>query len=154
MFKLAAGVDLLHVPFRGASDAPPAVISGDVSLYFAPAASVFGHYKSGKVKAYGVAGEQRLVSMPEVPTFREQGYQDVDLPVWIGIVVPKGTPKPIREKLQSALARVLATKDISERFATFGAKPGGGSTEEFAALMSSDVRRYERLARTIGISGR
>jgi tripartite-type tricarboxylate transporter receptor subunit TctC len=151
MFKLATGLDLLHVPFRGASDAPPAVMRGEVSLYFAPPASVISQYKAGKLKGYAVASDARLGAMPAVPTFREQGYSGVDLPIWIGIMAPRGTPRAIRDKAQATFATVLKTREIAERFAGFGARPIGNTPDEFEALIKSDVVRYGQLAERIGM---
>jgi tripartite-type tricarboxylate transporter receptor subunit TctC len=152
MFRLAAGVDVLHVPFRGATDAVPAVISCNVSLYFTTAGTGINHYRAGKVKAYAVTGEKRLKAIPDVPTFAEQGFADADLLIWIGLVAPKGTPRAVVEKVRGAVNRVLASAETADRFTELGAEPGGGNADRFATLVKEDLLRYGQLVKALGIA--
>ena len=152
MLKLAASVNIVHVPFKGLTDAIPALLGGHISLYFEPAVTGLARVTSGKVKAFGVTGARRLPLAPSIPTIAEQGFSGSDILPWMGVVAPGGTSKEITEKLGSALNQVLVMPDIVAKLTGMGVEPRGGSAEEFAALIKSELPRYERIFKAAGIT--
>jgi tripartite-type tricarboxylate transporter receptor subunit TctC len=155
MFKAqAGGVDMLHVPFKGATEALPALIGGQVALYFDTIVSGYPHVKSGKLKALAISTSQRSPLIPTVPTVAEQGFPGYDMFPWYGLVAPKGTPKEVVEKLRVVVGKVLATPEFKEKLASVGAEPphGGTGPSDFAALIKSDMPKFEKVVKDAGVT--
>ena len=151
MLKSQAGIDIVHVPYKGIPQAIPAALAGEVQLTFSGAASSQVHIKAGRLKALAVGGKSRLALLPEVPTFTESGFPDVPANAWFGVFVPAATPREIVTKLHAELTRILREPDFMEKEITAKGYDLVSSTpEEFAAFLSADSVRN---ARAVKISG-
>ncbi|MCZ2496708.1 tripartite tricarboxylate transporter substrate binding protein [Xylophilus sp. Kf1] len=152
MFKQMAGVDMLHVPFKGAAEALPALIGGQVSLYFDTIVSGLPHVKSGKLVALGVTTAKRSAILPALPTIAEQGYPGYEMYPWYGMVAPKGTPKDALEKLRGVLGRTVRDPQLIEKLVATGAEVTPMSAAEFADLIRQDHGKTEKLIKSANIS--
>ena len=148
LLKKTAGVDILHVPYKGAGDAISNLLAGQVQLMFSSPASVVPQFKAGKLKGLAVTGTRRQPAAPDIPTFAEAGLPQIDVNEWYGVLAPAGTPKAIVAKLRDEIVRILRTPEITDRIAaTQFAEPVGSTPEEFARFIASESAR---LAKVIG----
>ena len=150
LFKLLAGVNMTHVPYKGVAQSVPAVISGDVAVILAALPSVLPHVKTGKVHLLGVGTAKRTPIMPDVPTIAEAGVPGYEIKVEIGFVAPAGTPRDVIAKLNSEIVKVLATPDIVQRLSTLGIDPVGSTPEQYAEIIRADMRSYGKLVKDSG----
>ncbi|MDP1655879.1 MAG: tripartite tricarboxylate transporter substrate binding protein [Hylemonella sp.] len=150
-FKRAAGISLLHIPYRGGSQALTDVIGGQLPLAAMNALEVQPHVKSGKLKVLAVLSPNRTVIFPDAPTIAESGYPGFEASVWYGLVAPVATPKPIVAKLHAEVQKALQTKEVRERMTAVGGEVIPGSSDMFAALIRSERQRYEKLVREANI---
>lgn len=148
-----SGVDMAHVPYKGASEALPALMGGHVSLYADTIVSSVALIKSGKVKPIGVTTLRRTAILPDVPTIAEQGLPGFDMVPWYGLVAPKGTPKEVVDRLRTAMAKVMQTPEFIEGLVKVGAElPAGGlGPAAFAALMKAEIEKTAKLMKDAGI---
>ncbi len=151
LFKLLAGVDIQHVPYKGAAPAIADLIGGQVSMIFATPVSAQPLIQSGKLKAIAVAGSKRLSIYPDVPTMAEQGVTGFDVMIWFGVSVPAGTPRSVVLKLNRDLQQALQAPDVKERFAALGLEPEGGSPERFTALIKEDTERWRKVVKAANV---
>lgn len=142
IFMRAAGIKLLHVPYKGASPALNDLLGGQVDIYFATAQSVAEHVKAGKVRALGVTSAKRLAVLPNVPTIAESGYKDFEAISWYGVLAPAGTPLPIVARLATEIIKVLDTEDVRASVASEGGEVLGASSAQFAAFVSSERAKW------------
>ena len=152
MLKAAAGIDIVHVPYKGAGEAIPALLSGQVSMYFDTIMTGLPQAKSGALLALGMSNAKRSALAPEIPTIAEQGYAGYDIAPWYGLVAPEGTPAPVLDKLNRAVNKVLADPALRSKLAEAGAEPRGGSREEFAAFIKAEIPRTKQLIDQAGIT--
>jgi tripartite-type tricarboxylate transporter receptor subunit TctC len=152
LFKALAGVEILHVPYRGSSQALVDVISGQVTMLFDNAPSAIPFVQQGKLRALAVTSTKRLANLPDVPTIEESGVKGYESLSWSGIVAPAGTPRPIVNKLNAAIERVLAMEDVRQRFASMGVEPVGGPPEAFARHVRAESDKWGRLIRAANIT--
>jgi tripartite-type tricarboxylate transporter receptor subunit TctC len=152
ILKNATGIDLVHVPYRGAGQSMPALISGAVQLVFSALPAAAGFVRSGKAKLIAVNSANRSEQAPEVPTIAEVlGIPGYSFPAEIGLLAPKGTPDEIVAKLAIAVGAALREPDTLKRFASLGIDPMGGSPEEFKALLEQQRGKYAQAVRTAGL---
>ena len=144
IFKSSAGVDLVHVPFRGDAPLNAALIGGTIDLAFVPQLTGLPLVQSGQLRVLGTTGARRTVALPEVPTIAEAGVRGLEPPSWNGMFVPAGTPPEIVAAIQREVARVLAT-EIGERIRATGNEPVGSTPQEFAARFKADVTRFAKV---------
>lgn len=149
MFKRLAGVELIHVPFKGDSDTLTSLLGGHVSMTFAAATGVLPHIKSGKLKALAVGGRRRLATLPDVPTMAEAGYPAFEWHNWFGFVAPSTTPKDIVARLNKEMMSFLALPNIKQEFLDAGYEIAAGSPEDLAAQIKKDTARYGELIREL-----
>jgi tripartite-type tricarboxylate transporter receptor subunit TctC len=147
LFKLEAGVDMLHVPFKGGGPAMIDVIGGHTKLLFSSLVQTTPHLKSGKLKALGTGGKTRSNVLPDVPTIAEAGVPGYEATNWWGIVAPAGTPDPIIAKLHKEIAAVQQAPEIQEQFARQGASVVQMTSPEFAAFIQSETTKWGRVAK-------
>ena len=147
LFKLEAGVDMLHVPFKGGGPAMVDVIGGHTKLLFSSLVQTTPHLKSGKLKALGTGGKTRSPILPDVPTIAEAGVPGYEAVNWWGIVAPVGTPEPIIAKLHQEIAAVQHSPDVQEQFARQGASVLQMSTAEFTTFIASEMKKWERVVK-------
>jgi tripartite-type tricarboxylate transporter receptor subunit TctC len=150
MFKSLAGVDMVHVPFKGGPPALTALIAGDVSVMFETGPGALPHVKAGRLKAIAVGSLQRSVAMPDLPTVAESALPGFEAIAWIAISAPTGTPRPIIQKLNSEIVKILQQPDVKERFLALGAEPVGNTPEEFAAYLKAEIAKWGKVIRESG----
>lgn len=138
LLKKRAGIDILHVPFKGATQALPALISGEVDLFFDMVATGMPQADAGKVKVFAITSPTRLPTQPKLATMAEQGYPDFDLTAWFSFVAPKGTPAPAMDKLRQALAETLQDEAIKKRMLEMGIDPRSGTPAELDRQIASE----------------
>ena len=147
LVALRSGVDMAHVPYKGASEALPALMGGHVSLYTDTIVSSVALIKEGRIKPIGVTTARRTSILPNVPTIAEQGLAGFDMVPWYGVVAPKGTPKDVADKLRAAMAKVMQTPEFQRELAQVGAElPADGiGPVEFASLMKGEIAKTAKL---------
>ena len=150
MFKSTAGVNMLHVPYKGGVLALTDVIGGQIALMFGNPVFALPHIQSGKVKALGVAASARLPSLPDVPTFIESGLKDFVVSVWWGVMGRAGTPKEIVNRLNREIVAGLSSPEMKARLKTFSAQPIGGTPEQFAAFFADETKRWAPIVKASG----
>ena len=150
LLKLRAGIDIIHVPYKGAAPALVDVVSGVVSMGFKTALSAIPHMQSGKLKPVAVAATKRLAQIPNVPTMVEAGLPDFEVSSWNGVLAPAKTPPEIIARLNQALVRILATQDVKERFAAQAAEPVGSTPEQFRAYIRSEIDKWAQVVKASG----
>ena len=146
-----AGVNVVHVPYRGAQAAYMDMLGDRVDLFFDLSSTARGQIEGGKVKALAVSGLERNPMHPDVPTITETGVAQLDLESWFGYFVPSKTPADVQERLRTELARVIAMPDLQETFRKAGGKPLNLDAAQTRALVKRDVERWTQLVRAIGI---
>ena len=146
-----AGVNVVHVPYRGAQAAYQDLLGGRVDVFFDLSSTARVQVDAGNVKALAVSGAERNPMHPDVPTINETGVAQLDLESWFGYFAPAKTPPDILERLRTDLARVMAMPDLQETFRKAGGKPMSLSMADTHALVKRDVERWSKLVRTIGI---
>jgi tripartite-type tricarboxylate transporter receptor subunit TctC len=151
LFKLAAGVDLLHVPFRGGGPAMIDVVGGHTKAIFATMPTALPQVKSGKVKALGVGSAARQPVLPDVPTVNEAGLPGYEVANWIGIVAPAGTPAAIVEKLNAEIAAAMESPEVQKQLSTEGAETKRMSPAAFGTFMEKELAKWERVVKEAGI---
>jgi tripartite-type tricarboxylate transporter receptor subunit TctC len=151
LFKITAGVDLLHVPFRGAGPAVIDVIGGHTKAINATISTLSPHIRGGKLRAIGVSGTKRSAVMPDVPTIEEGGVPGYDAGNWIGLAAPAGTPDAIVARLHKEISGMLALPDIQKQIASDGSEIMRMSPAEFAAYIDKEMAKWGRVVKTAGI---
>jgi len=151
LFKAMAGVDLLHVPYKGTGQALADLLAGHVNLMFAPAQTVMPYVRAGKLKAFAVTGLKRSEILPDLPTVAESGLPGYEAVGWFGLLAPAATPKATVAKLSAEANRVLAMGDVREKMLGLGADPAGNTPEEFARFIRDDQAKWSKLMKEAGI---
>lgn len=147
LFNRAAGISMLHIPYRGGSPAIIDVIGGQLPLVAVNALEAVPHVKSGKLRVLAVMSPNRTAILPDVPTIAESGYPGFEASVWYGFIAPAATPKAVIARLHAEIQKALASPDVIERIASVGGEVTPGTTEQFGALINSERSRYEKLIR-------
>jgi tripartite-type tricarboxylate transporter receptor subunit TctC len=151
LFKRLAGVDIVHVPYKGSAPALTGLLAGEVSMMFVNLFSSLSHLRSGRLRALAVASPTRTAMMPELPTVAEAGVPGYAFLAWFGIIAPAGTPQPIVEKLNGEFRRVLSLPDVRDRLLNQGGtEPVGSSSAEFATLIRNDMAQWAKLVKESG----
>jgi tripartite-type tricarboxylate transporter receptor subunit TctC len=151
LFKLTAGTNILHVPFKGGGPAMIDVIGGHTKVMFSSLVQTTPHIKSGKLRALGVGGTTRNPVLPDIPTIAEAGVPTYESVNWWGLVAPAGTPPAIVEKLHREIAAVQDNPEVQQQFANEGASVVKMSTAEFAQHMVKEMNKWERVVKEGGI---
>lgn len=150
LLKTMAGVDLVHIPYKGGGPALIDLVAGQVSAQFIGLPVALPHIKSGRLRALGVTSAKRAAAAADIPTIAEtlKGYE---LNPWFGVLGPGGMPKPLVQQLQREIARVLQAPDMKEHLASIGAEAVGNTPEQFSAYITSEIAKYMKLVKTAGI---
>jgi tripartite-type tricarboxylate transporter receptor subunit TctC len=151
LFKFMTGIDIVHVPYKGGAPAINDLIAGRVQLMFESLNSIASFARSGGVRALAVTGDHRSPAFPELPTVAEAGVPGYSAPTWTGVIAPADVPKPILDKLNAAMNKVIQSAAFKARFATIGDEPAGGTPEEFAAVIASDSKKWGEVIKRAGI---
>jgi tripartite-type tricarboxylate transporter receptor subunit TctC len=151
MFKSAAGVDLLHVPYKGVNPALTDMLGGRIDVMFDVLSQYEPHLQSGKVRALAVAHSRRLARLPGVPTAAEAGLPGYELATWFGLLAPAGTPAEAIGRLNSEVLKVLGGRELNETLEKIGFEAGGNSPREFGAMIVQDVAKWRQVVKAAGI---
>jgi len=152
LFKSMAGVDLLHVPYKGTGQAVTDLLAGHVDLMFAPAQTVMPYVREGRLRALALTGAKRSETLPDLPTVAESGVPGYAAVGWFGLLAPAATPRAIVAKISADANRVLAEREVREKMLGLGADPSGDTPEEFARFIREDQAKWGRLMKDAGIT--
>ncbi len=151
-FKQMAGVDITHVPYKGSAPAVTDLIGGQVEVMFDNVSNVLPHVKAGKLKALAVTTLTRSPLAPEVPTVAEAGVSGYEVGVWFGVAAPSGTPRPIIDKLNAELVKILRMPDVKEKFAAQGVDSIGSTVEQFQAHLQAQRTMWAKVVNDAGVT--
>ena len=151
-FASLAGIKLLHVPYKGSAAVAQAVLAGDVNLAADGFSAYRGSVGKGRFKILATTGTRRAAAIPEVPTFAELGFPGFDNGVWLGMAAPAGTPIPIVNRLSEEVGKILAMRDVLERFDAFGLEPMPSTPAKTAEFIRSEADKWSKTIRDAGIS--
>ena len=146
-----AGVNMVHVPFKGAPEAVTSVVRGDTQMYFAPIPTAQELGGAGKVKVMAINSSKRMPQLPDTPTVAESGLPDYKYESWFGVMAPAGTPKPILDKVSKDIAVALAMPDVKEKLEVQGSFAAPTTPEQFDAIIKNDTERYGKILRDAGV---
>ena len=147
LFKQTAGVDIISVAYKGGSPATTDLMAGNVDMMFEQMYAAAPSIQSGKLRPLATTGPKRLPQFPDVPTFAELGYPKIEVLNWQGVIAPKGTPPAIIAKLNDAVNRALKEPDMREKITSQGNEVGGGTPQDFAALIGSESEKWGKVVR-------
>ena len=150
LFKAMAGVDIVHIPYKGSSGARTDVLGGQVQMMFDAVTTMSQHVKAGQVKALGTTGKARSSVLPNVPTIAESGVQGYEAVIWLGLMAPKGTPPQIVSRINAEIAKIQNRPEVRQEWAAQGALPMAMTPEEFGRYLNDDIVKWERIVRISG----
>ena len=150
LFKTMTGVEMTHVPYKGAAPAMNDLVGGQIQLMFDNLASSLGQVRAGKVRALAVTTASRTPLAPELPTIAEAGLPGFDISTWFGVFAPAGTPREALDRLHAQFTRALGAPDVREKMQNLGAEPVGSRPEEFAAYIRAEGEKYARVIKASG----
>jgi tripartite-type tricarboxylate transporter receptor subunit TctC len=150
-FKVTAGVEMTHIPYKGSSQAHLDLIAGQAQLMFDTTSSAIGQIKGGKLRPLAVMTAARSPELPDVPTLAEAGFPGLEMTTWYGVFAPAATPRDIVTRLHNELMAALKTPDVQKRIAGLAGTPGAMTIEQFAALQRADYERFGKLIKDAGI---
>ena len=150
LFKTAAGINLIHVPYKGAAPAMTDLLGGQVTMMFDVLSTSMPHVRAGKLKALGVSSSKRSVIAPDVPTIAESGLPGFEAMSWFGLYAPAGVPKDIVSKVNTEVVRILHLADVKEKLAQQGAEPGAMSAAEFDAFLRTETVKWAKAVKDSG----
>ncbi len=150
-FKIAAKIDIVHVPYKGGGPALTDLIGGHISMLFPTMTIALPHVNAGRLRALAVIAPKRSAAQPDVPTMAESGYAGVTMASWYGMMAPTGVPRPLIEKLSTEVAKILAQPDVKERLATQFAEPVGSTPSAFGKLVTGEIATWTAVAKAGGI---
>ncbi len=148
LLKQLEKINLVHVPYKGVTQAMAAMLGGEVDEVVMPVTTAITQVRAGKVRALAVLADKRSSALPEVPTTKEAGLDGFELPVWYGMFAPVGTPRDIVSRLNRELVKVLNAADIRERLAALGVEPWPGTPEQLGDLLIAEIKRNEAIVRS------
>lgn len=151
LFKSMAGIDMLHVPYKGTGQAVTDLLAGQIDVMFAPAQTVMPHVQAGKLRALAVTSARRATTLPELPTAAESGLPGYEAIGWFGLLAPVGTPKDVVAQLSADANKVLADPEVRQKALAMGAEPSGNTPEAFARFIRDDMAKWSRLVAERGI---
>lgn len=151
LLKYMTGINVVHVPFKGSGQAMPNLLAGQVQLVFDPMPSSLPHVKSGRLRAIAISTAARSPAIPDLPTVAEAGVPGYDSNLWYGVLLPARTPPAIVTKLNQAINAILREAEVGERFAALGADPQGGSSAEFRDYIASEVTKWGKVIKAVGL---
>jgi len=151
VFASRAGIEMLHVPYKGGSAMVAAVLAGEVQGGWSGIPNVLPHIRSGRLKAYAISTPRRSASLPEVPTAAEQGFPGFDIATVIGLQVRAGTPREVIARLQSAVAKIVREPEFAERMTALGMELMENGTDDYVRFVKEDLQRYAQAVKAAGV---
>ena len=152
LFKVMAGINIVHVPYKGNAPALTDLLGGHVEMIFNGVPSVLPHIQSGRVRGIAIGSLKRFAALPNLPTFDESGLKGYEATTWFGLLAPKKTPPDIITKLNVEVDRALNSPDIQKRFAAEGLEPMGGSPDAFAKFIRAEIEKYAKVVKVARIA--
>lgn len=150
MFKTMAGINIVHVPFKGSPAAVIGVISGQIAMAFPNIPPALPHVRSGKLKALAVTTAKRSAAVPELPTVAESGLPGYEATAWFGVLAPAATPPQIIASLNAAIVKIVRTRDMQERLMTEGSEAVGNTPEQFGQIIRTDIAKWAKVVKASG----
>ncbi|CAN1539989.1 PBP2_Bug27 domain containing protein [Burkholderiaceae bacterium] len=151
MLNDVAGINVVHVPYKGNAQADLAILANDVQILFGSMPALLQNAKADKIRPLAVGTAKRSAALPNVPTVAESGYPGFEVALWLGVLAPTGTPKPIIERLNKELISIVATSDFKALMEKNGAEPVSNSAEQFGGMIRAEVDRYTKVTKNIGL---
>ena len=145
-----AGMDMVHVPYKGSGQAISDLVGGHVKVMISGMASTLPHVKSGKLRALAVTGAKRTPAAPEVPTIAESGFPKFEATSWFGVLAPAKTPRPVIARLNADIVKTLQQPDVAQRLGAVGFEIVSGTPEQFAAYIKSEIKKWEKVVKASG----
>jgi tripartite-type tricarboxylate transporter receptor subunit TctC len=152
LLKMRAGLDVVHIPYKGAAPAMADVVAGHVSMGFLASLGALSSMQSGHVRPIAVAHSRRLPELPDVPTMAEAGMADLEVSSWNGLAAPVGTPQPIIDKLNAEVNKILALPEVQRQLQGLGAQAVGGSARQFASHKQAQIQKWRDVVKAAGIT--
>jgi tripartite-type tricarboxylate transporter receptor subunit TctC len=152
LLKVMAGINIIHVPYKGNAPALTDTVAGHVEMIFSGVPALVPHIKSGRLRAIGIGSLKRFSALPEVPTFDESGLKDYEATTWFGLMAPVKTPKEIVARLNVEVDRIIKSADIQTRFINDGLEPIGGSPADFDKFIRAEIAKYAKVIKTARIT--
>jgi tripartite-type tricarboxylate transporter receptor subunit TctC len=150
LFKSMTGIDMTHIPYKGRASAIPDLLGGRVTMMFDNMPSSLPLVREGKLRALGVTSQKRSPAAPEIPTIAEAGLPGFEAVSWFAVFAPSGTPKPIVDKLQTEISRILKLPDVAKRLNDIGLDPVGSTAEELAAYQRTEIIKWAKVVKDSG----
>jgi tripartite-type tricarboxylate transporter receptor subunit TctC len=150
LFKAMAGVDIVHVPHKGSDQARAAILGNQVQMMFDAITTIGANARAGKVKALASSGVTRSPVTPDVPTLAEAGLPGYEATIWLGLMAPAGTPRPILERLNAEVAKIVSAPEVKEAWAKQGAVPMAMPIDQFDRFMREDIVKWAKIVRISG----
>jgi tripartite-type tricarboxylate transporter receptor subunit TctC len=150
LFKAMAGVDIVHVPHKGSDQARTAILGGQVQMMFDAITTMAGNARAGKVHALGTTGNRRSSAMPETPTIAEAGVPGYEATIWLGLMAPAGTPRPILERINLEVNRIVNAPEVKEAWSKQGAVPMSMSVEQFDRFLREEIVKWAKVVKVSG----
>lgn len=151
LFKSMAGVDIVHVPYKGTGAQLTAVLSGESHLTFATVPAALPHINGGRVRALALAAAKRSPALPDLPTVSESALPGFDVSAWNGVLAPRGTPRAVVDRLNQELRRIAAIPDVRDRALAQGAELAAGTPEQLAGYIRAEIAKWARVVKFAGI---
>jgi tripartite-type tricarboxylate transporter receptor subunit TctC len=151
LFKHMAGVDIVHVPHKGSDQARTAVLGGQVDIMFDAISTIVGHVNAGKLKALGTTGKARSAVTPNIASVAEAGVPGYEAPIWLGLMAPAATPKPVLEKLSAEVRKIINSPEVKDNWLKQGAVPIGMTPDEFGKFLRADIAKWGKLVKETGM---
>ena len=150
-FSSLAGLRMNHIPYKGTGPALTDTIGGQTDMLFSSTATALPHVKSGRLRAIAVTTAKRLAAEPNVPTLAESGIAGYDVPLWHGLIGPKGLPRPVVERINAEVGRILKLRETADQLQTDGVSPAGGTPEEFRERIQKEIALWRKVVATTGV---
>ena len=153
LFTNMAGIDMIHVPYKGGAPSVVGLLSGEVQMLFTSIPSVLSQIQARKVKPLAVSTAKRSSALPEVPTISEAGLPGYDAASWYGLFAPAGIPKDVLRVLSTQIVKIMQVPEVRQRFSGDGFEPVGGTPDQFAKFVSAEITKWEKIIKTASIKG-
>jgi tripartite-type tricarboxylate transporter receptor subunit TctC len=151
LFKHMAGINWVHIPYKGGGPGLVALLAGEISLYFGNVPTVIRQARDGKLRALATTGSKRSGAAPDIPTVAESGVPGYEVTTFYGISAPAKTPRPVIDKLHTEIVRALKSPEVSEKLQGLGAEPVGNTPEQYAAFMQAEIAKWGKVIKAAGI---
>ena len=150
-FRIAAGIDIVHVPYKGEAPAYAALMANEVQMVLGPVSGLLPHIRAGRLRGLAVSTSERVARIPDMPTISEAGLPGFEFTSWFGLFAPARTPQAVQDKIQKDVAKILALPDVRDRLPSMGADPVGSAPEHFRARFLKDIDQYAKVIQAAGI---